>query len=401
MKKSHQFWDTQPIAAGYTNFFKGDGSNPFWVKTPAIVYNPDTPTGRVVSPAPEEFLQTPMTLPRGYEWCELDVQNEVDLNRLCTFLRSYYATDPADNFRISYANETVLWNVTPPGYRKEWHVAVVKSDTKALVATIMAVPSVVRVLTEMVPLVQINFLCIRPSYRGKNLASLIIKEISRRVAIVGTLSAVYTTALELPNVLTSVSYYHRPLNIKKLIKVGFCYQHKKLTLAGTLKHYALPTFTPCKGLRALEMKDVEEARRLLNTYLDKLKIATTFTSDEFRHYFLPRDEVVWSYVVEEKGNIINLVSFYRVDTIAIRSVDKDQVIRSAYLSYVVDATIMPEVLTIAKRLKFDLFNCTGVMKNLEFTTACKFIEGTGRSHYYFYNFKAPKVAPQDMGVILI
>lgn len=401
MKKPHEFWDTQPIAAGHTNFFKGEGSNPFWVKTPEIVYDPKSETGRVVSPAPAEFIQHPMVLPKGYEWYEFDVQKVDELEKLCAFLRNYYATDPADKFRISYSNETVLWNVTPPGYRKDWHLAVVKSDTKVLVATIMAIPSLVRILTENVPLVQINFLCISPSYRGKSLASLMIKEISRRVAILGTLSAVYTTALELPNVITSVSYYHRPIDIKKLIKLGFCYQHKKLTMAGTLKHYALPAFKACKGLRELELKDIGAACKLLNEHLSELKIATLFTEPEFQHFFIGRNNVVFSYVVEVDGKIVNFVSFYRVDTVAIHSVDKDKIIRSAYLYYVVNVDIMPEVLDIAKKLKFDLFNCTGVMKNPNFLKDCKFIEGTGRSHYYFYNFKSPTVSPDQMGVVLI
>lgn len=396
--KSHKFWETQPVAAGNTNFYQGEGTNPFWLRTPEVLYDPDVKMGRIVSPALEDFLPHPVALPNGYEWRNFDVDKSEDVKTLCGFLREYYATDSNDKFRVSYSDQCVLWNLCTPGYRKDWHIGVYKSSGNVLVATILAIPSVVRVLDQLVPLVQINFLCVRPAYRSKSLASIMIKEISRRVAKTDVMSAIYTTALELPHVITVAQYYHRPLNIKKLINLGFCYKHQKLSMTGTMKFYTLPDFQPCKGLRVMKHEDIEQAYQLLNGHLQKFKVATQFSVDEFRHHFTPRDDVVWSYVEEKEGKIVNFVSFYSVDTVVIAN---NVIIKSAYLSYIVDVKVMPEILHIATKLNFDLFNCIDVMQNSNFIKDCKFIVGTGKSHYYFYNWKCPIVDRKDMGVILI
>jgi len=394
-KTSHQFWETQPVAVETTSYDQKDDVNPFWREKLNLIMDPNKETGRIVSCKPEELLPNPLKLPSGYEWVEPDMKD------MCAFLREFYATDPNDNFRLSYADTSIAWAITPPGFRRDWHIGIVKSDTMTLVAMITAVPSVVRVLDSEVPLVEINFLCVRPSHRSSGLAAIMIREISRRVAITGILAAIYTTALELPHLVTSTSYHHRPLNMKKLLNLKFCHPHPKLTMAGSLKQYALPDFKACPGLRPLKETDLRAACTLLNSYLAKYKVRTIFDLDSFKHHFLPREHVVYSYVVEKKGRVINFVSFYSIDTIAIRSDAKDKTIRSAYLSYVVDASIMPEILNLASRLGFDLFNCVDIMSNASFIKTCKFIMGTGRSNYYFYNWKCPKIEKSEMAVILI
>lgn len=52
--------------------------------------------------------------------------------------------------------------------------------------------------------------------------------------------AVFTAGVVLPHALSSCRYYHRSLNPKKLIAIGFSHQNKKLTMSATIKLYALP-----------------------------------------------------------------------------------------------------------------------------------------------------------------
>jgi hypothetical protein len=49
------------------------------------------------------------------------------------------------------------------------------------------------------PLIEINFLCIHPKLRHKNLAPLMIKEISRRISLYQIWQAFYTGDNNLPN----------------------------------------------------------------------------------------------------------------------------------------------------------------------------------------------------------
>ena len=396
MKKTdHPFWDTQPVAVKTTKYDKCDDSNPFWRKKLNLVMNPNEQTGRIVSCEPEELLQESLKLPLGFEWIE------VEIDALCAFLFDFYVTDPDANFRMSYSRETIDWVINPPGSRKDWQIGVIESNSKTLVATIIAIPSLTNVLKVDVPLVHIDFLCIRPSFRSNNLAPILIKEISRRVAITGILAATYTAAIELPHLITTSKCYHRPINMKKLIDLKFCFQHPKLTMMATLKHYSLPVVKAYQRLRIMNELDAESACELLNSHLKRYKIHTIFSIEDFKHYFLPRDNVVYSYVVERNDKIVNFASFYAINTIAVHSKAKDNIVRGAYLYYIVDIDIISNIINFASELKFDVFNCMDLMSNDKFIQPCKFIVGTGKSNYYFYNWKCPKVDPSEMAVVIV
>lgn len=53
--------------------------------------------------------------------------------------------------------------------------------------------------------------------RTKRLAPVLIKEITRRVNLLGIWQAVYTAGIVLPKPIAKCRYYHRSLNVKKLI----------------------------------------------------------------------------------------------------------------------------------------------------------------------------------------
>lgn len=50
----------------------------------------------------------------------------------------------------------------------------------------------------------------------------------------------FTAGVVLPHAISSCRYFHRSLNPKKLIAIGFSHQNKKLTMSATIKLYALP-----------------------------------------------------------------------------------------------------------------------------------------------------------------
>lgn len=68
---------------------------------------------------------------------------------------------------------------------------------------------------------EINFLCVHKKLRTKRLAPVLIKEITRRVNLTGVWQALYTAGVVIPKPITTATYYHRSLNIKKLVDVGF------------------------------------------------------------------------------------------------------------------------------------------------------------------------------------
>ena len=65
------------------------------------------------------------------------------------------------------------------------------------------------------------------------------------------------------------------------------------------------------GFKPLEKCHMERACKNLNDYLSKYKLHQRFTLEEFEHWFLPRKDIVYSYVVEVR--VFNRGSFYLVD----------------------------------------------------------------------------------------
>ena len=69
---------------------------------------------------------------------------------------------------------------------------------------------------------------------------MLIKEITRRVNLAGIFQAVYTAGVVLPKPVASCSYFHRSLDPKKLIEIGFSRLAPRMTMARTIKLYKLP-----------------------------------------------------------------------------------------------------------------------------------------------------------------
>ncbi len=102
------------------------------------------------------------------------------------------------------------------------------------------------------------------------------------------------------------------------------------------------------------------------------------------------------------------MSFYIIESSVINSSKYDN-IRAAYLYYyATDVALAPEpsksdlktrlnelindMLILAKRYKFDVFNALTLMDNGLFLEQQKFGGGDGQLHYYLYNYNANPIA---------
>jgi glycylpeptide N-tetradecanoyltransferase len=62
--------------------------------------------------------------------------------------------------------------------------------------------------------------------------------------------------------------------------------------------YSLAQTTSTPGLRAMELRDVPAATALLKEYLANRALHPIFSEEEVAHWFLPRHDIILSYVVE-------------------------------------------------------------------------------------------------------
>ena len=73
-----------------------------------------------------------------------------------------------------------------------------------------------------------------------------------------------------------------------------------------------------KGLRAMEAKDIPDVTKMLNKYLSQFALHIVFTEEEVRHFLIPREWVIETYVVEEEGKLTDMVSFYSLQSQVLR-----------------------------------------------------------------------------------
>ena len=77
-----------------------------------------------------------------------------------------------------------------------------------------------------------------------------------------------------------------------------------MTMQRHLKLYRLPETTKTEGLRKLKATDIPEACRLLNKYLEKYDLVPVFTEEDFLHWFLPRENIIDTYIVEKPASTL-------------------------------------------------------------------------------------------------
>lgn len=389
--KRHMFRETQPV-----RHYK-DGENQEQME------------GAIdVAQQISDIKQEPYNLPSNYEWCVCDVTNDRIMKEVYALLSNNYVEDDDNMFRFDYSVQFLRWALQPPGYFPDWHIGVRAKASKKLVAFITGIPARVHVRGKLVFMAEINFLCIHKKLRAKRLAPVMIKEVTRRVHLEKIWQATYTAGVVLPVPIATCQYWHRSLNPKKLIDVGFSRLAPRMTMSRTVKLYRLPEETLTPGFRAMEKQDVPAVTQLLQGYLSQFVIAPDFSEADVEYLLLPIKNVVNSYVIEnpESHIITDFCSFYALPSTIIDSMNHTK-LKAAYLYYNV-ATVTPlvqlmnDILIMAKLSNYDVFNALDIMHNESFLKDLKFGPGDGHLHYYLYNYSlSAPVKPLELGLVLL
>ncbi|KAL6002632.1 glycylpeptide N-tetradecanoyltransferase [Asimina triloba] len=389
--KRHKFWETQPVRQ-----FKDLGDS-------------SLPEGPIEPPTPlSEVKQEPYNLPSLYEWVTCDMDLEETCTEVYNLLKNNYVEDDENMFRFNYSKEFLQWALHPPGYFRSWHIGVRVKASKKLVAFITGVPARIRVHDDVVNMAEINFLCVHKKLRSKRLAPVMIKEVTRRVHLENMWQAAYTAGVVLPTPITTCQYWHRSLNPKKLIDVGFSRLGARMTMSRTIKLYKLPEYTSTPGFRKMELRDVPAVTRLLRNYLSQFVVAPDFDEDDIEHWLLPTENVVDSYLVESPENheITDFCSFYTLPSTILGN-QNYSTLKAAYSYYNVSTRtpllqLVNDMLIVAKQKDYDVFNALDVMRNESFLKELKFGPGDGQLHYYLYNYRIRHpLKPSELGLVLL
>jgi len=306
-------------------------------------------------------------------------------------LTQNYVEDDDNMFRFDYSIKFLQWALLPPGYKKDWLFGVRGGKKNKLFGFISGIPVHMNVNGKPLKMAEINFLCVHKSLRTKRLAPVLIKEVTRRVNRCNIWQAIYTAGVVIPTPISATTYYHRSLNPKKLVEVGFSHLPAKTPMARYIKLQKLPNSTSIPGLRPMEKKDGKAVFKLLNAHLSKYKLNIQFTLEEVNHFLQPREWVIESYVVEDSENTItDFLSFYSLPSSILKH-PEHKILNVAYSYYNVPGRfqmteLMRDALILARNKGYDVFNALDVQENLEVMKELNFGVGDGNLHYYLYNF---------------
>jgi glycylpeptide N-tetradecanoyltransferase len=329
-------------------------------------------------------------LEAGMSWALIDLN--ADLCDLHLFLSENYGEDQGNSFRFNYQPEFLRWALLVPGHKPDWFLGIKSGGS--LIAFISAVPVTIRIYDVVKRAVVINFMCIHKDHRSRSLAPLLIKEISRRVhTFSGITQAIFTASINLPNYICKSRYWHRPLNVKKLMETGFLQFGCSMTIQRANKIYKI--YEQKTKLRRMIVDDVSTVYNLLTNYLKQFDLSFEFTKDDMQYMFL--NNMVRTYITDT-----DMASFYVLSSTVLKH-PKYTEVKAAYSFYNVAHAIsysdlISDLLFFAKNEGCDVFNTLDIMNNQNLD---KFREGNGHSYYYFFNWKCPIINPEKNSIILL
>ncbi|KAM0524159.1 hypothetical protein ACHAPE_001417 [Trichoderma viride] len=396
---------------------KDMASYKFWQTQPVPRFGEDD---KVVEEGPlriqtvDDVSKDPAALVEGFEWVTMDLNDDEEIKEIYELLNGHYVEDDEAMFRFNYGPGILKWAMMPPGWAKHYHVGVRATQSRKLVAFISAIPVRVRVRNKTITASEVNFLCVHKKLRGKRLAPVLIKEITRISNTHEIWQGLYTAGIVLPKPVSTCRYYHRSLNWQKLYECSFVHLPHGSKPQYQIRKYAVPDHTNTKGLREMQTTDIDAVLKLMDKYMSRFDIAPEMSKEEATHWFTPtpqpgQDQYIWSYVVEDDNkNITDFFSFYCIESSAINN-PKHDIIRVAYLFYYATDVafkepfdksalkarlndLVQDALILAKLAKFDVFNALSLMDNGLFLEQQKFGAGDGQLHYYLFNYRANPIA---------
>lgn len=377
-KRDYDFWYTQPIPKLSEHISKSN----------YILDNATT----------SEHLNKEQKAPKYYEWKRFNVDNESDIDKIYNFLNKYYVDDLTAKFKLSYSKNFLQYNLSMDTV----NIGLVVEKTQTLSAFISGYISTFVIDNTEVKMPIINYLCIHPKLRNQNLAALLIKELGRIITCEKSCyQAIYKTTRYIPKPITQVQYYHRPLNFKKLLNIGFCNCENNIDSKLMEQSFKLYGSLP-NNYYVMQESDISQCCNLLNEYLKKYTIYQKFSLEQFKNIFY-NNAHVRCLIVKNKNDIIDFVSYYKLN---IKITKSNDTITEAFCYYYTSNqestyNLIKNVLIDAQQQNCDVFNALNIMENMQFIEAHNFISSSELTYYNLYNWKMPNLQSSSVGVVLI
>ena len=248
----------------------------------------DKHTNKIIEPdfMPLSDVSKPDALPNGYVFSEFTF-DEANMIKLCAFINSSKDPEPSPLFSVSH----LKWVLIPGSIV----VTVNVSSSDKIVGSVCARPIIYRVDGRVINTFEVGWLCTLKELRGKRLASMLMKELYRRVYVLQRdCGIIFATTRQLPSLplVNGVSLLKRSLTVTGAS--GGVEATKNLDL-----------------LRFANMRDVSRMMKIYRSYAvdaKKWRLYREYTRREFEHTFLRRSDVTTYVIRTDRGDVKDFIS---------------------------------------------------------------------------------------------
>lgn len=345
-------------------------------------------------------------LPDQYEWTIFDVGKTDDLKSISNFLKKHYCTE--NKFQIYYSITFLNWYF---GSNEENILIGIRAKTNGnLAGFIGSTIETLKVDSKTLTVANANFLCVHTKLRHYHFAELLIKELVRihssKNSAVKIKQGFFASDRFVPKPFSSIAYYHRPLNYKRLVNLDFMKSAKQLKseknidMSEMIKYYSVDT-TMSPLFIKMQDSHLKQVYDLYCEYMEKYNFYTIYSMAEFEHWF-GNNKIIKTFVIldEKTKSIVDFASYFRIQYLTV----DNQIIQVGQLYTYTSLkttiyTIIKNLLIDAKNDSIDLFNATDIMENNAILNEQKFEKGSGVLHYYLYNWNCRTMNPDQIAKI--
>lgn len=256
----------------------------------------DKHTNKIIEPdfMPLADSSKPDALPNGYIFGQFTFDNNDNVIKLCAFLNAC---------SVSVSVSHLKWVLIPGSIV----VTVNVSTSDKIVGCVCARPVVYRVDGRVISTFEVGWLCTLKELRGKRLASMLMKELYRRVYLLQRdCGIIFATSRQLPSL---------PLvNGVSLLK-------RTLTQAATTggPNGAIEATKNLDLIRFANMRDVSRMMKIYRSYAvetKKWRLYREYTRREFEHVFLRRSDVTTYVIRTDRGDVKDFISLTTTESTA-------------------------------------------------------------------------------------
>jgi glycylpeptide N-tetradecanoyltransferase len=377
----------------------------FWSKKP--IMQPETKTivfaSQIINPLIASDYSYQQAMFKPYEWSVYDINNSSDLQRVCDFLNKYYKLFPTNNkFTYYYTPEYLRWSLGRDGIILVMQTIVPGSEPGLVPAVKIAGLICGRIkpyqiYDKEIKLGDANYLCIHPKLHHKNIAGLLIDELTRLFITNNIVSGGFASSKEVGLPLCRVDYYHRPLNYKKLHDLGFVSLDTDMTLPATHDFFEIH-YKHKNTTRKLNPEYYQAAYDLVCSYQDRYNYYEKYTLDSFTDTFINPN--ISSFVLlSPDGRVLDFYSYYKLPY----KTQDNNFINAGYMhTYTThnstQLTIFKSALISAAQENLDIFTVPDTMENMEilYDNVSKFTKSDQFLYYNLYNLNCPTLKPSQI-----